>query len=220
MPSAMRRSANSETMIASSTSIPTARISEKQHHDVDRQAGELQAEHARQKRGGNCDADEQRCPESQCEQDNDRNQLHAGEDRVLQIGQHLADDLRLVLGECHRTPSGHAPCSTSIAFFTPSTVSMRLAAGALGHLNRHRGHAVDARDRRRILEGRPNGHDVADGDGSSVGGRHRNLQNVLRTLDQARHLHGEAAGRALQGARRDQAVGCVEADDKLVERRL
>ena len=61
-------------------------------------------------------------------------------------------------------------------------------------------------------------HDVADGDGGAVGRRHRNLQHVLRPLDQARHLHGEASGRAFQRAGGDQAVGGVEADDELVER--
>ena len=60
MPSAMRRSANSETMIASSTSMPTARMRREQDDDVDGQPGKLQAENAGEERRRDGDADEQR----------------------------------------------------------------------------------------------------------------------------------------------------------------
>ena len=70
-----------------------------QHDDVDRQPGQLQPEHAGEERGRNRDADEQRGAEAEREQDDDDDQQHAGRDRILQVRQHLADHLRLVLGE-------------------------------------------------------------------------------------------------------------------------
>src|SRR6185436_18413741 len=73
MPSAMRRSANSETMIASSTSIPTARISENSTTML-------------------TDSPASCSPSTPARQD-------AGRDRVLQVAEHLPDDLRFVLGE-------------------------------------------------------------------------------------------------------------------------
>ncbi len=55
-------------------------------------------------------------------------QQHAGRDRVLQVGQHLADDLRLVLreGDLHRVRPGLLQLLDD-GSSPPSTVSIRLA---------------------------------------------------------------------------------------------
>ena len=49
-------------------------------------------------------------------------------------------------------------------------------------------------------------------------GRDRNLQHVLRLLDQRRHLDGEASARAFERAGGDQAVRCLRHRDQLIER--
>ena len=114
--------------MASSTSMPTARMSENSTTMLTVRPGELQPEHAGEERGRDRDADEQRGAEAEREQDRSRDQQHAGRDRVLQVAEHLPDDLRLVLGEgdVHRLRPGLLQLrrrSSSRA----STVSIRLA---------------------------------------------------------------------------------------------
>ena len=188
MPSAMRRSANSETMMASSTSMPTARISENSTTMLTVRPGELQAEHAGEERRRDRDADEQRGAEAEREQDDDRHQQHAGRDRVLQVRQHLPDQLRLVLREGDLDafrPGLLAAASTT--YFTASTVSIRLAPVRF--------------DTSMVMAGRPltrvtevaslkvglTVRDVAERHrGAGRRRDHRNLQHVLRLLDQRR----------------------------------
>ena len=70
-----------------------------QNDDVDGETGELQPQHAGEERGRDGDADEQRGAEAEREQDHDGNEQHAGRHRILQVGKHLADELRFVLCE-------------------------------------------------------------------------------------------------------------------------
>ena len=72
-----------------------------QHHDVDGQPGKLQPEHAGEERRRDRDADEQRGAEAEREQDDHDDEEYAGRHRILQVGEHLADDLGLVLAEAH-----------------------------------------------------------------------------------------------------------------------
>ena len=81
-----------------------------------------------------------------------------------------------------------------------------VGAGALGDLDGHRGAPVHARDRGGVLERRLDLRDVAQGDRGTGGGHYGNVENVLRLLEQRRHLDGKTAGLAFKRAGGNQRV--------------
>ena len=207
MPSLIRRSANSDTMMASSTSMPTARISAEQDDDVHRQPEEVQAENAGQERDRDRNADEDRGAPAEDEQDDDEDEKDTGEHAVLQIGEKLTDRLRLVVDEGDLELLRPARfCRLATAALTPSTVAMRLAPARL-----ETSIATAGRPSTRVIEvaslkvGLIVG-DVAERDRCGVRRGDRDLEHVLGRLDQGRNLDGEPALRPLQRAGRNQAV--------------
>ena len=220
MPSAIRRSANSDTMMASSTSMPTARMSENSTTMLMVRPGELQPEHAREERGRDGDADEQRGAEAEREQDDDDDQQDAVATRVLQVGEHLPDVLRLVLreGDVDARAARSASAARSTAF-TPSTVSIRFAPVRLDTSMVMAGLPLT-----RVMEvGSLNvgctcatSPSVTVAPADAATGK---LEDVGRLLDQRRHLDGEPAGLALERAGGDQAVARPANErDELIER--
>ncbi len=188
-----------------------------QHHDVDGEADHLQAEHAGKERSRDRDADEQRGAEAEHEQDDDDDQQHAGDDRVLQVGQHLPDHLRLVLRESDVNSLRPLLLQLRDDVFHRIDGLDQIGAGALRHLDGHGRTAVDAGDRGRVLEGRLDLGDVEQGHRCCLRGDHRHLGDVLRLLEQRRHLDGEAAALAFERARCDQRIERLGKLAELVE---
>ncbi len=189
-----------------------------QYDDIHRQSGQLQAEHAGEKRRGDRNPDEQRRAETQREQDNDHDQQHAGGDRVLQVAEHLPDDLGLVLGE--GDVDGARPGLLQLRDCRAHRIDRldQIGAGTLRHLDGHGGTAVDPRDRGRVLE---RGFDLSDVEQCHRRFRRRDdwdLQDVLRFLEQRGHLHREAPGLALDRTGGDQCVEGLRDRAELIER--
>ena len=189
-----------------------------QHDDVDREARKLEAEDAGEERRRNGNADKQRRAEAEREQDDHGDEQHAGRDRVLEVRQHLPDQLRLVLriADVHAfRPVGLEPLDDLLHRVDRLD---QVGAGALRHLDGHGRLAVDAGDRSRVLEGRLDGGDIAERHRGAGRRRDRDREHVLRPLDQARHLDREAASLPFQSAGGDDAVGGLRHRHELVER--
>ncbi len=93
----------------------------------------------------------------------------------------------------------------------------QVRAAALGHLDGHGRSAVDARHRGRVLEGRLDLRDVEQRDRCLGRGHDRNLEDVLRLLEQRRHLDREAAALAFERAGGDERVEGLRDRAELVE---
>ena len=218
MPSAIRRSANSATMMASSTSMPTARIRlnsatilsvspaiQRPRMPVRNDAGIAMPT--------KIDA---RPPST------NMMMTKTSSTPVITLFCRSARSCRMVFDSSWMketwSPLGQRFCSCSTAFLTPSTVSMTLApvrflisiatAGrpstrviATASLKVGR---ISATSPRTTLAVRVR--------------RDRNLQHVLRLLDQRRYLDREASAVALERAGRDQAVAAGRDRDEVVER--
>ncbi len=189
-----------------------------QHHDIDGEAREIKPEHAGQERRRDRDADKERSAHTEREQNNDGDEQDRGRNRVLQVREHLADGLRLVLRK------------RNLDRFRPGLLKLRhdflhaidgrdqIFAGALRHFDGHGRMAVDARNRERVLEGRPHFGDVAERDAGAGGRGDGYPQHVFGPLDQRRHLDREAAGFAFECACGDQAVRGAGHGQQLIER--
>ena len=197
---------------------PDGEDERKQDDDIDGQSRELQPEHAGKERSGYRDPDEERGAQAKREQNHDRDQQHAGQDRVLQIPEHLPDDFRFVLrkGDVH----GFRPRRLQRRHrrFHGVDRLYQVGARALGDLDGHGRVTIHPRDRGRILEGRLDLRDVEQPHRGFGRGDDRDLQDVLRLLEQRRHLDGEAPGFAFQRAGSDECVEGLRDRAELVER--
>ncbi len=189
-----------------------------QHDDVDRQPGHLQAEDARQERGGNGDADEDRGAPAQHHQHDDEDQQDRRDHAVLQLVQHVADGGRLVLRERHVDGRGPRLLELADDIFHEVDRLDEVRARALRDLDGDRRLAVDAGDRGRVLEGGadlghvPQRHARAGGRGDGQ------LQHVLGPLDQAGDLDGEAAAAAFQRAGGHERIALRRGGDQFLQR--
>ena len=113
-------------------------------------------------------------------------------------------DLSCVKVTC--TASGQVPLHLRDDVFHRVDDFDQVGAGALRHLDGHGGTAVDPRDRDRVLEGRLDLRDVGERHRRVRRGDQRNLQDVLRPLEQRRHLDREASALAFERAGGDQRV--------------
>src|SRR5665647_1823617 len=138
------------------------------------------------------------------------------QDKSKLIRQMLSDQLGFILGEPDLEPGRPGLFHRGDQLLHAVDGFNQVGAGALGDLDGHRLLAVDARDRGRVLVGRPYGGDIAQRHGCTGGGTDRNLQHVLWLFDQARHFHREASAGAFQRAGRDQAVRALRHRDQLI----
>ena len=88
------------------------------------------------------------------EQDDDRHQQNGGDDAVLQVAQHLPDELGLVADVADGDLVAPARLQLRNGCLHRVDGVDEVGAAALGYLDHHRRLAVDPGDRRRVLEGR------------------------------------------------------------------
>jgi hypothetical protein len=144
----------------------------------------VEAKHAGKKRRGYRNPDEDRCPKAEREQDDDGHEQDAGCNRILQVAQHLPDDFGFVLGE--GDVDGGRPGLLQLGddiFYRVNGLD-EICAGALGHLDRHRRQAIDARDRGCVFECRLHLRDIEQRHGGLRRGDHGDFQNVLGGLEE------------------------------------
>ena len=196
MPSDIRRSANSDTMMASSTSMPTARMSENSTTMLTVSPASCSPSTPARNEAGMAMPMNSEARKPSANRITTDHQQDAGQDRVLQIGQHLADHLRLVLREgdvrrlagqvllqaARRSPSRHRRSRSGWrrCAWTPRSSSAGLPLTRVTEVASLKVGLISARS--------------PSVTAAPASRHHRHLEGVLRMLDQARHLDGEAAG--------------------------
>ena len=140
------------------------------------------------------------------------------DEAVLQFAQHVANLLRVVLGEgdLHLRRPGPAFLRYQGADLIDGLDDV--LAGALGYLDADGGQAVDARDRFVVLEGAAQTGDVLDLDNRIAADLDRHRENVRRGFEQARYLDGEPALAGVHHAGGHQPVGPRDDGADLVQR--
>ena len=113
--------------MASSTSMPTARISENSTTMLTVSPASCSPSTPARNDAGIAMPMNSEARKPSANRIIDRDQQHAGGDRVLQVAEHLADDLRLVLREGDVDGVGPGLLQLPTTYFTASTVSIRLA---------------------------------------------------------------------------------------------
>ena len=153
-------------------------------------------------------------------EDDDEDQDDGDQHVVLQVGQQLVDEDRLVLRV------GHLQVGQRLLALRHELLGDRL--GALDRLDHICADAlldgdgdgrpaVDAGDRLGVLEGGPHGGEVANPDDGVRLGDDRQIGDVLGRLDQRGHLDRVFALGAFDGAGSDKAVRRADALDQLIE---
>ena len=138
--------------------------------------------------------------------DDDHDQRERRDDVALQFGHLLLGERRLILRveDVDAARNVRARRFDDGAYLRDGVDDVRV--GALADVQRHRGFAVHARVADAVLERRMDLRDVAQRHDRVAFAFHRNVEDVLRALDDARHLHGKTTLAGIERAGRDQPV--------------
>ena len=189
-----------------------------QHHDVHREARELQPHDPRKERKRHREPDDQRGTEAEGRENDGRDQQHAGDHRILQVAQHGADIHRAVL-RGDELDRGRQQRLRALQHHLHGIDRIdEVRTGALRDLDRDGGLAVNAGDARGILEGGAHFGHIAEPHHRARIGENRQLQDILRLFQQARHLHREAALLAFQCARGNERIARPHRADEIIQR--
>ncbi len=203
MPSAIRRSANSVTMMASSTSMPTARIRLNSTTMLTVSPASDKQQDAEQEGGRDRQPDQQRGAARQRIEDDDEDQDDGDHHMVLQVAQQLADRGRLVLAVGHHR-AFRQPLGERVGDRLHLVDGLhQVGASALLDLDGDRRLAVQPRHRLGVLVGRADGRQVLRPHHGIGAGDDRQVGDVLGRLDERRHLDRVLALRTLDVAGRD-----------------
>ncbi len=186
-----------------------------QHHDIERIAEGVQDQDRRQEGAGNGDADQQRGARTEGADDDDHHQQNRGHDVVLQIAEHVADLIRLVLHKGDLQVRRPLP-TLGVDDGTHRADGVDdVGADPLLDLQRHRRLTADPSKALRIFEVAPHARDVAKGHHAVPGRLHRHREHVVDVFDNAGHLHDQPARAGVHRAGGDQQIVVADEAEQL-----
>ena len=189
-----------------------------QHHHVERHARQLHDYEGEEHREWDRRADEERVAQPHGEEEHDDDEDHAGEDVVLEIGDHDPDVLRLVCQEGRLDPRRPGAAQAVDGGLQPVGELDDVRARTLLHRQRHRFAAVDARVGAALLEAVAHRGDVAHLHRALVDHLDHELLDGDRIVDLARDAQGERLPLERELAARNRDVLVADRVEHVVER--
>ena len=177
-----------------------------QNHNINGQAHGIEHQNTEQERGRNSQANQACGAQAKGRDDDDHHQQNRTDDIVLQIVEHAADVLGLILDEIDLDTGGPllGPFRHQMTYLINGFDN--ILTQALLDFQGHAPSAINARETIRVLKIPAHSGDIPQRDDPIAKDLDGQVQHILGGFKQAGHLDGKASLARVQGAGSDQLI--------------